>query len=132
MKKWALSGSAGVREAVSGFETEEAVTKRFGHELTKYHLLQLVPGAWLGGKTINFYMQLLQCRDNKLQNKWGRQSWKKPSKFLSVDFFEKLLAEKYIYNEATKHTRGLNIQETDNFLYKIVFKVTVMYQGITA
>jgi hypothetical protein len=115
LRSWAQSGSAGLSEAMESFETGEVVTKRFGIGLTKYSLLELAPGSWLGGKTINFYMQLLQSRENKHHNITGE----KVSKFMSVDLFEVLLAESYSYTQAQKHTKGLKIWETKNIFCPI-------------
>jgi sentrin-specific protease 1 len=115
LRSWAKSRSVGVREAMGRFEMGEVVSKRFGVGLTKYTLLELAPGCWLSGKTINFYMQLLQSRENKHHNITGE----KISKFMSIDLFEVLLAETYSHAQAQKHTKGLKIWETRNIFCPI-------------
>ncbi len=113
LKCWASNGTTSVSDALASFEGNDVVTKRFGNELKKYHILQLTPKSWLDGKTINFYMYILQSRSNKQFNRNERRG---RVVFLEVDFFEKLMAEKYEYNEAKKHTRELKIAETDTII----------------
>ncbi|GJQ14138.1 hypothetical protein GpartN1_g5929.t1 [Galdieria partita] len=92
---------------------------RDGMKITRNDLRLLLPGKWLNDEVINFYMSLLQERNERIvaDNSYPR------CLFLSSFFFIKLLSGgHYDYAAVRRWTRHINIFEYDKIIIPINIK----------
>ncbi len=87
---------ATVTRAILDQETsaEEVLIDKFNASITRSKFRRLRPGVWLDDEIINFYMDLLNDRDNRLRTRMDGQS--KPSKFLNSHFYASLSRHGYL------------------------------------
>ncbi|GJD05669.1 Sentrin-specific protease 2 [Galdieria sulphuraria] len=95
------------------------LVSRDGMKITRNDLRLLLPGNWLNDEVINFYMSLLQERNEKsiCDNGYSK------CLFLSSFFFIKLLSGgHYDYNAVRKWTHHVNVFEYDKVIIPINIK----------
>lgn len=98
------------------------LTVKFNITMTEEKLSCLKPFTWLNDEVINFYMCLLQERDDKLVDlSYGG---KKSSHYFNSFFMTKLITktEEYSYKTVSTWTKNINIFEKDKIFIPLNIK----------
>ena len=98
---------------------DEAILKdKFNIEMTGRKLRCLKPNTWLNDEVINFYMKMLQERDDTL---FERDKNRRHSHFFNTFFAERLLKtdKHYKYENVKKWSKKLDIFEMDKIFFPI-------------
>ena len=89
-------------------EFHTIVTNKFNIDMTKSKLKCLVPVTWLNDEVINFYMCMLQERDN-IQTELSCGT-RKPSHYFNSFFMERMFVKgQYNYDNIKRWTKKFNI-----------------------
>ena len=93
---------------------------KFNHKITGRTLATLRDGKWLNDEVINFYMLLLQHRDDSILNTMLPQY--RPSRFFPSFFITKLLTkrlDKYDYRQVKRWTRSIDVFDFEKLYFPI-------------
>eukprot|EP01041_Mallomonas_annulata_P013083 gene13083-27619_t len=123
-----------VRSALSPPHDDQVLVEKFNIPMSRAKLSCLTPGAWLNDEVINFYMQLLKTRDDRLclysekkqlqqlpQGQVRRQSW-----YFSSFFMDKLLEadKKYNFNNIKRWSKKFDVFAMEKLFFPINLKNT--------
>ena len=98
---------------------DRILIEKFNHRITGRTLATLRDGKWLNDEVINFYMLLLQQRDDSISITILHQ--RRPSRFFP-SFLTKLLTkrlDKYDYRQVKRWTRSIDVFDFEKLYFPI-------------
>eukprot|EP01038_Epipyxis_sp_PR26KG_P006123 gene6123-8439_t len=103
---------------LSGPDNHQVVIEKFKIDMTRNKIKCLEPGAWLNDEVINFYMCMLQVRDEKLCTKYPSRV---PSYFFNSFFITKLLIcdHGYTYGNVKRWSKKFDIFAMDKIFFPV-------------
>lgn len=111
-----------VQQVLRGPPDGTVVIDKFNVEMSRKNIACLRDGAWLNDEVINFYMSMLQERDDRLcQEQPGRKS----SHFFNSFFLSKLLErDSYTFSNVRRWTKKFDILSKDKIFFPVNIRNT--------
>lgn len=98
--------------------TNDVVIKKYNVEFLRKDMCCLKPRTWLNDEVINFYMNMLQDRDQSLCTKDSKRT---PSYYFSSFFMERLLVTDngYAFRNVARWSRKIDVFSMKNLFFPI-------------
>ena len=108
---------AAVQAVYNGPDSDEIIKTKFNIDIRRRDVRRLGPGRWLNDDVINFYMKMLQERDNSLCAQYSSRA---PSYFFSSLFMLKLNEnDTYNFGNVKRWTKSFNVFEMSRIYFPI-------------
>lgn len=108
---------AAISAVLRGPDTDEVLIMKFSIDMTRHKMKCLARSVWLNDEIINFYMEMLKERDNKLceVNPKRRPSW-----FFSSFFIAKVLEDgEYSYSRVKRWAKRFDAFAQDKIFFPV-------------
>mmetsp|Transcript_60352 Transcript_60352/g.106070 ORF Transcript_60352/g.106070 Transcript_60352/m.106070 type:complete len:394 (-) Transcript_60352:70-1251(-) len=110
--------AATVKQILSGRSSNDIVIDKFNIDITVSKISCLKPGTWLNDEVVNFYMCMLQERDQKLCEASNGQ--RMPSHYFNSFFISKLLENRqYTYSNVKRWSKKFDVFAMDKIFMPV-------------